>query len=176
LLGAGTCERIKVDNTGLYVNGTLSPVLGTSSNVQFNSLGIGTAGSGTAGEIRATNNITAYYSDGRLKDVVGKINNPLDKISKINGYYYRENKKAEEFGYYNKELQVGVSAQEIEAVLPEIVTPAPFDIGKDINGNEYSKSGQHYKTVRYERIVPLLIEAIKELKQELDLLKGKEND
>jgi hypothetical protein len=131
-------------------------------------LSVGTTAVGTAGEIRATNNITAYYSDARLKDFKGKIGDALYKVSQLNGYYYTENEKAEEFGYNNKELQVGVSAQEVQAVLPEVVTPAPFDL--DADGK--SKSGEDYMTVRYEKLVPLLIEAIKELKAEVEALKA----
>jgi hypothetical protein len=89
----------------------------------------------------------------------------------LNGYYYVENEVAEQYGYKNKQEQVGVSAQEVEAVLPHIVTRAPFDIAKNEDGTEYSKSGEDYKTVRYERLVPLLIEAIKELKAEIEELK-----
>jgi hypothetical protein len=63
---------------------------------------------------------------------------------------------------------VGVIAQEIEIVLPEAVKPAPFDIDE----NNISLSGEDYKTVQYEKIVPLLIEAIKELKREIDDLKS----
>jgi hypothetical protein len=61
----------------------------------------------------------------------------------------------------------GVIAQEIETVVPDAVCDAPFD--RDIDGN--SISGDEYKTVRYERLVPLLIEAIKEQQAQIDELK-----
>jgi hypothetical protein len=137
-------------------------------SMKVGSFGVGTAASGTAGEIRATNNVTAYYSDARLKDFKGKIGDALYKISQLNGYYYTENEKAEEFGFKNKELQVGVSAQEVNAIMPEVIAPAPFDM----DAENKSKSGENYMTVRYEKLVPLLIEAIKELKAEVEALKG----
>jgi hypothetical protein len=142
-------------------------------NMKVGSFGVGTAASGTAGEIRATNNITAYYSDSRLKEIKGKISNAVNKVMQLNGYYYVENELAESFGYSNKEEQVGVSAQEVEAVLPHVVAAAPFDIAKDEDGKEYSKSGENYKTVRYERLVPLLIEAIKEQQKLIESLQEK---
>jgi hypothetical protein len=138
------------------------------NNMKVGALGVGTAASTTAGEIRATNNITAYYSDARLKDFKGKIGDALYKVSQLNGYYYTENEKAEEFGFNNKELQVGVSAQEVKAILPEVIAPAPFDM----DAENKSKSGEDYMTVRYEKLVPLLIEAIKELKAEVEALKA----
>ena len=121
----------------------------TGSNAQVNSLGVNTAASGTAGEIRATNNITAFYSDSRLKDFEGPIESALDKVKALTGYYFKENEVAKSLGYDNDKRQVGVSAQEVEAVLPEVVTEAPID--------------KKYLTVWYEKLVPLLIEAIKEL-------------
>ena len=121
----------------------------TNSNARVNSLGINTNASGTAGEIRATNNITAYYSDERLKDFDGNIVNAIEKVMQLNGYYFKENAKAKELGYNNDRLQVGVSAQEVQKVLPEVVTEAPID--------------DKYITVWYDKLVPLLIEAIKEL-------------
>lgn len=129
----------------------------TGSNAQVNSLGVNTAGSGTAGEIRATNNITAFYSDERLKDFEGPIDNALDKVKALGGYYFRENEVAKSLGYSNNERQVGLSAQEVQAVLPEVVTEAPID--------------KKYLTVWYEKLIPLLVEAIKELKVEIDELK-----
>jgi len=138
----------------------------TDSNAQVNSLGVGTGASGTAGEIRATNNITAYYSDRRLKKDIEKISNALSKLEKINGVFYTQNELAETFGYNDYSQQVGVIAQEIQEVLPEAVAFAPFD--RDENDN--SKSGENYLTVRYEKIVPLLIEAIKELLNRVEKL------
>ena len=114
-------------------------------------------GVAVTGALTATGDITAYYSDERLKNFEGKIDGALDKVSKLSGYYYRENDKAKELGYENDARQVGVSAQEVEAVMPEVVKPAPVD--------------PEYKTVQYEKLVPLLIEAIKELKEEVRQLK-----
>ena len=131
----------------------------TNSNAQVNSLGVGTAGSGTAGEIRATNNITAYYSDERLKDVLGEIDNALGKVKELRGVYYKENETAKSLGYDNDKRQVGVIAQEVQKVLPEVVTEAPID--------------EKYITVWYDKLVPLLIEAIKELSAKVDKLEGK---
>lgn len=141
------------------------------ANMKVGSFGVGTAASGTAGEIRATNNITAYYSDERLKNFIGKISNALEKVNSLNGYYYKENSKAKELGYNNDSVQVGVSAQEVEKILPEIITLAPIDCDTDSTGKTTSKTGQNYKTVYYEKLIPLLIEAIKELSVEVNKLK-----
>jgi hypothetical protein len=131
--------------------------VGTSNNVRFNSLGVGTDASGTVGEIRATNEITAYYSDERLKTKLGNIENALNKVASLSGFYYEPNETAQALGYEVKK-QVGVSAQEVYKVLPEVTAPAPID--------------EQYLTVHYDKLVPLLIEAIKELKAEVEALKG----
>jgi trimeric autotransporter adhesin len=157
-----------VNSGNLVVTGTAN----VSSSAQIASLGVGTAASGTAGEIRATNNVTAYYSDERLKENIQQINNALEKVQSISGVYYTQNKLAEKYGYKNYERQVGVIAQEIKAILPEAVKPAPFDRIM-VEGKEISRSGEDYMTVQYEKLVPLLIEAIKELKAEVDELKKK---
>jgi hypothetical protein len=133
--------------------------LDTAADARFDSLGIGTSASGTTGEIRATNNITAYYSDDRLKTKLGNIEKALDKVNTLHGFYYHANDKAVELGYEVKK-EVGVSAQEVNAIMPEVVAPAPID--------------EQYLTVRYERLVPLLIEAIKELSAKVDKIKGAE--
>ena len=132
--------------------------LDTDDDVQFDSFGVGTAASGTTGEIRATNNITAYYSsDQRLKENIVNIPNALDKVMDINGVEfdwsteYMEARGGQD-DLFNRKHQVGVIAQEVEKVLPEVVADRP----------------DGYKAVRYEQLVPLLIEAIKELKTEID--------
>ena len=128
----------------------------SAGNSQITSLGIGTAASGTTGEIRATNNITAYYSDDRLKTRLGAIENALDKIDQLSGFYYEANELAQSLGY-EKVREVAVSAQDTQKVLPEIVAPAPID--------------SRYLTVRYEKFAPLLIEGIKELRVEINNIK-----
>lgn len=120
------------------------------------------------GTMSATGNIIAYYSDKRLKTIEGKIDNALDKIDKINGVYYRQNEVAKEFGYNNDKRQVGLIAQEVEEILPEVIQQAPFDIDEK-DGS--SKTGENYLTIDYDKLVPLLVEGIKELKKEIEELK-----
>ena len=135
--------------------------LGTSDDVQFDSFGVGTAASGTTGQIRATNDITAFYSsDASLKENVKNIENPLEKVNQINGVtfdwtedYIKEN--GGEDNYFVRKNDVGVIAQEVEKVLPEVVATRKDGI----------------KAVKYDRIVALLIESIKELKKEIEELK-----
>jgi hypothetical protein len=136
---------------------TLSSTTGgtTASNVQFNSLGIGMAASATAGRIDATNDIVAFSSsDIRFKENITPIENALDKISKISGNTYdwkAENKI--EHGYEGND--VGVIAQEIEAVLPQLVQTRE-------NG---------FKAVKYDKLVALLIEGIKEQQTQIEKLR-----
>jgi hypothetical protein len=137
-------------------------------------VGISAAGTNFGnGNIWASGDITAYYSDMRLKTKISNIENALDKVLSLNGFYYTNNETAKEFGYNDDKVQVGVSAQEVEAILPEIVSLAAFDITGNEKGEMLSKSGENYKTVKYDKLVPLLIEAIKELKLELDVLNSK---
>jgi hypothetical protein len=145
----------------------------TNTAYQMTSLGIGTPASGTTGELRATNNITAFYSDRRLKENIKPITDAVRKVLSISGVKFNSNDLAETYGYTDRKTQVGVIAQEIESVLPEIVVPAPFDIAKNPDGSEYSKSGHNFKTVQYEKIVPLLIEAIKEQQTQIETLNKK---
>jgi hypothetical protein len=165
----GTSNRVTVTNGSGSITISTPQDINISSNPQFGSLGIGTAASGTAGEIRATNQITSYYSDERLKESIELIPNALDKVMSLRGVTYQPNQIAESLGY-KKQNEVGVIAQDVERVLPEAVKPAPFDIMLFEN-TEISRSGENYKTVQYEKLVPLLIEAIKELNKEVQQLK-----
>jgi hypothetical protein len=156
---AGTITGTFTGNLTGNASGSAATFTSTSQNSQFNSIGVGTAGSATAGEIRATNNVTAFYSDERLKTKTGNIENALDKVCQIETLLYHANETAVALGYNASIPEVGVTAQSVQKVQPEIVVAAPID--------------DKYLTVRYEKLVPLLIEAIKELKAEIDALKGK---
>ena len=122
--------------------------------------------------------VTANASDIRLKTNIRNIDSPLEKISKINGVYFNWNDKAKVLADKDTETnQVGLIAQEIQEAFPEIVKAAPFDVEFDDENslpgkNKYkSKSGENYLTIQYEKMVPLLVECIKELKLEIDELK-----
>jgi hypothetical protein len=130
-----------------------------TASVQLGSLGIGTAASGTSGEIRATNAVTSYYSDDRLKTRTGNIENALEKVLSLDGFHYHANETAVALGYDASKQEVGLSAQQVQAVLPEVIAPAPID--------------PQYMTMHYERLVPLLVEAIKEQQKQIEELKAK---
>ena len=100
-----------------------------------------------------TADVVAYYSsDKRLKDNIKTIENAVDKVSKIRGVEFDWNNKQDTYQGHD----IGVVAQEVEKVLPEITTTR--DDG--------------YKAVKYEKIVPLLIEAIKEQQKQIEELKN----
>ena len=113
-----------------------------------------TMGNSSITTLSTHGDIVAYYSsDRRLKDNITPIESPLEKLDKIGGYTFDWIEKKEV--HSNKGRDVGVIAQEIEEVLPEVVTTKE-------NG---------YKAVKYEKIVPLLIECIKEQQKQIDELK-----
>ena len=143
----------------VIVNGdgvAANPQINIVASPQFTSLGVGTTASGIAGEIRATGDVVSAFSDDRLKDNLGLIENALDKLCSLSGFYYKPNEIAQDLGY-TPVKSVGVSAQQVQAVLPEVVAPAPID--------------DKYLTVHYEKLIPLVIEAIKELRAEVQNLK-----
>jgi len=106
--------------------------------------------------------ITAFVSDERLKTNISPITDALSKVNSLNGFTYNFNETASEFGFNTEIDYAGVSAQEVQKVLPEVVKPAPCD--------------ENYITVQYEKLVPLLIEAIKDLTNKVETLEQKLQD
>jgi hypothetical protein len=143
------------------------------------SLGVNVAPNATDGRVDASNDIVAFSSDKRLKTNIKLLESPITKLNKLTGFTYNWNEKANELAKYDMEQSyVGVFAQDVQSILPEAVKLAPFDN----DGNDNSISGENYLTVQYEKIVPLLIEGIKEqqiqinqLKEELNKLKNGNN-
>ena len=159
LVGNGTAFVAESDATARTSLG-----VGTGDDVQFDSFGVGTAASGTTGEIRATNDVTAFYSsDVSLKENIINIPNPLEAIRKLNGVLFDWkksyiDKRGGEDGYFVRKRDVGVIAQEVEKVLPEAVAQRSDGI----------------KAVKYDRLTCLLIEAVKVLSDKVEKL-NKEN-
>ena len=155
--------------------GTLTQVTSGGATTVSAGNGIGlNNGSGTitmsgsySGSFSSTGNITAYSSDERLKNFKGKIENALDKVERLSGYYYEWNDTAKNIDAeaFKEGLEVGVNAQEVEAIMPEVIATAPIV--------EIHNLDTDYKTVHYDKLVPLLIEAIKELKNKIEELKTK---
>jgi hypothetical protein len=161
LTNAATTANIFTGSSTISIGATTGSTT-VNNNVQVLSLGAGTAGSGTVGEIRATNQVSAYYSsDRRLKENITNITNALDKVEQLNGVEYdwtEEYIKAHggEDGYFVRKHDIGLIAQEVEKVLPEIV----------------AENNEGFKAIKYERIVALLIEAVKDLNDQIKELKG----
>jgi len=139
------------------------------------------------GSLSASGAVTAYASDKRLKENFKPIESPIEKIKALNGLYFDwKEDKIDELGFRPRirKHEVGLIAQEVQAVLPQAVTLAPFDTevkqtkvtpgdkNSDVVEELVSRSGENYLTVNYEKVVPLLVEAIKFQQQEIDDLKS----
>jgi hypothetical protein len=119
----------------------------------------------TNGSFYENYDLIAYASDRRLKHNVKSIDNALTKVNSLTGMTYEWNEVGRKWGWNpDKARHAGVFAQDVQAVLPEAVTIAPFDMGDEGE----SKSGENFLTVKYDKMVPLLIEAIKELNQKVE--------
>ena len=160
--------RLTINSSGFT---TLAGDLKISDDLYFNSTSAWLIASGSGGTlriqtfsyfrvdgvIRGYNDVIAYYSsDPTLKDNAKLIENPLDKLSKINGYTFDWNEKAQKIGKHLTGHDYGVMANEIQDVMPELV--------------ETRENG--IRAVKYEKIIPLLIECIKEQQIQINELKG----
>ena len=165
-VGAGTgidvsSDAVAVDVSDFMANGsnnrivtaTGADAMNAEANASFDGSTLAVTGA-----ITATGDITAFSSsDKTLKENISNIENAVDKVSKINGVYYNWTFEAQEkHKHFGKEKEVGVIAQDVEEVLPEIVQTR--DDGT--------------KAVKYERLCALLIESVKELKKEIEELKS----
>lgn len=176
-VGAGTGITVNADNVAITATGVVPGSYTTANitvnaqgqltsassgvNPQFISVGVGTPAGGVPGEIRATDDIIAFFaSDRNLKENIRNIEQPLDKLRRLNGVTFEWSdahieKRGGVDGFFVKKEDVGVIAQEVQLVIPQAV-------GRRADGN---------LGVRYELIIPLLIEAIKTLESEVDVLK-----
>lgn len=146
-------------SAGYATSAGTANALNTTNSYQVKSLGVGTGASATTGQILATDDVIAFYSDERLKDILGKIENAIESVLSLDTIIYRPNRLAVDFGFEPDHTYVGLKAGQVEKVQPFAVHLAPFDTEVLEDGTVVSKSGQNYKTVQYERLVPLLVQA-----------------
>lgn len=151
-------------SSGLHINGASLGIRAKDTQNPSNPIEIkiasSTDGTGSfivTGNLKATGEVTAYFSDERLKKDITPITGALDKVMAISGYTYKSNERAEELGVGRIDNQIGLLAQEVEAVMPELVT---------------SSAIEGYKTVRYDKLVSVLVNAVKEQQQMIDELKN----
>jgi hypothetical protein len=160
---SGNFTAAVITATTFSGSGSGLTALNTAASYQVGSFGVGTAASGTTGEIRATNNITAYYSsDAKFKENVRPIDGAVAKVSAIGGKYFdwTDAYVAEhggEDGYFIQKSDFGVIAQDVQAVFPQAVRSRP-------DGS---------LAVDYEKLSALAFAAIAELVKRVEVLEGK---
>ena len=148
---------------GTAITASANHTVYTPNNVITGSLTVGQTESitTTRGRIDATNDVVAFAtSDERLKHNIYPISDPISKINKLNGveFDWKPLTQEEKISIHSNEgHDIGIIAQEVEKVLPDLVTVRE-------NG---------YKAVKYDKIVALLIEAIKDQQKQIDELKSK---
>jgi len=154
---------VTITNGAGSINVAIGQAVSTSSNVQFGSFGVGTVASGTTGEIRATNNVTAFYSsDKKLKENIKDVENALEKVCVIGSKtfdwtddYIKEH--GGEDSYFIQKSDFGVIAQDVQTVFPQAVRTR--DDGT--------------LAVDYEKLSTLAFGAIKELVKRIEILEAK---
>jgi hypothetical protein len=147
-LYANTATYATNFSAGVYSSGNVYPLLSNGAIMSTASSYYYNAGTVYAVDFAAT-------SDATLKDITGIIDNPLDKLTGINGVSYFWNNKAMSQGIPSGQRRLGVLAQEVQKVAPEAVS--------ENNG---------HLSVNYTQLIPILIEAIKELNKKIDSLSG----
>lgn len=131
-----------------------------------------------AGEGAFAGNVTAYYSDERLKEVDEDLD-PDQCLAAVNRWRkvrYHANDLGAQNGYDPKKREIGLLAGEVHQDFPELTPLAPFDFETLKDGTVISKSGENYRTMTYERVVAVQAAAITALTRRLEKLEAKQND
>ena len=144
-IGRDTNDSISIETTSIdfKLDGALDMQLKNTGDLHVD------------GKVVSFSNSTA--SDKKLKSNINTLCSSLDKVKNMRGVSFEWNA-----GNKKGQRDIGVIAQEMEGVLPEVVQDTILSVG------EFKDNTEKYKTVDYEKIVPVLIEAIKELSDKLD--------
>lgn len=170
-LFAGTGISLTTRRDTVTINSILVPVVAndhilintgtgtsrTSTNIRYNNSNLS-----VVGNITATGTITSSFSDDRLKTRVATIAEPLAIVNQLSGFYYTNNDTAKSLGHTDDRVHIGLSAQEVNKVLPEAVA--------------VSSENADYLTVKYHRLIPVLVEAVKSQDDKIQALKTLADD
>jgi hypothetical protein len=159
LIGLGPVSSFTTTHRVWIDKGSSTYAVYSQGSIQVNAgaIGVGVTPSATTGRIDAGNDIVAYStSDSRLKENITPIANALDKVKSLTGVEFDWKEETKDVHGYEGH-DVGVIAQEVQAVLPEAIRTN--DTG--------------YLSVRYEKMIALLIEGMKEQQNQIDELKAK---
>jgi hypothetical protein len=155
-----TCNQEGYNSTQ---RGAIKLLNGLPSSAQLTQVeikgGVTIASAHTVGNMKASGDVVAFSSDRRLKENITNIKNPLSKLNELRGVYFDWNdfSKTQGFRANREKNEIGMIAQEVEKVIPQAIYPAPFN--------------EKYKTIQYDRLIPLLVECIKEQQKQIDNLK-----
>jgi hypothetical protein len=159
LIGLGPVSSFTTTHRVWIDKGSSTYAVYSQGSIQVNAgaIGVGVTPSATTGRIDAGNDIVAYStSDSRLKENITPIASALDKVKSLTGVEFDWKEETKDVHGYEGH-DVGVIAQEVQAVLPEAIRT--------------NDSG--YLSVRYEKMIALLIEGMKEQQNQIDELKAK---
>ncbi|MFA0812000.1 phage tail fiber domain-containing protein [Microbulbifer epialgicus] len=122
-----------------------------------------------SGEFRADGNVIGYYSDERLKDVVGGVEglSAIRQWKPITYYGSKDGERLSNGAIKSDRLEIGLSAQSVQITNPELIHPAPFDWDSE---KQKSISGNDYKTLDYPRVSAVLVAALQELDKQVQEL------
>tara|TARA_E500000318_G_scaffold55078_1_gene51212 strand:+ start:1577 stop:2089 length:513 start_codon:yes stop_codon:yes gene_type:complete len=126
---------------------------GTSS---ISGIRVGSPTAPVNGDVGASGSITAGYSDKRLKHQIEIIPDAIKKIKAITGIFYVRNDVAKSYNIGDDKRQIGLIAQQVEEVAPELIDKAPFN--------------RKYFTVNYDKVTALLLQGIKEQQEQINIL------
>ena len=148
---SGSINELEIKFDDKDPNGTGAPVyrydFATTQRVRFNQT------------VESVGSFTGGVSDLRLKENVEPISNPLEKVNQLQGVTFDWNDKAKEVAKAREmDTETGLIAQDVEKVVPDAVIPAPFNY--------------NYKTINYDKIVPLLVESVKTLSDKVNKLEA----
>ena len=140
----------------------------------LSAVNISLTGNITANNGYFMNNVYAGYSDDRLKIKSFSVSNTVQFIKNLSVFKYYPNISFFNdlnIPYYDNQLNIGLSAQEVQREYPELVHLASCDVSITPSNEKISKTGYNLLSIDYVKLVPILIQSVRELTEEIERIK-----